>query len=160
MNLAIPYISNLSLEKIIFPLGVILVAIILVKIPFARRFPLIKPFKRFVIWSIAILLILDNFGYDMSTVIAGLGIGGLAIALGTQETLNNFFSSLMLVWDKPFKVHDRIKIKDYEEGEVLKIGFRTTILRGKKNIIIIPNRILVTSVIEKNDHGKIPSKTS
>lgn len=151
MNLSIPYLDDLSLSKIIFVTAVVFTASILSSLISLKRFPALKPFKRVLIWSIALILILSNLGFNVSSLIAGLGIGGVAIALGVQETLNSFFSSLTIIADKSFKVGDLIKVVGSEEGEVLKIGFRSTVIKSKNGkIFIIPNKLLANSIIEKN----------
>ncbi len=145
MNLAIPYLS-----QIIFIAAVILGAFILSSVISLKKVPVLKPFKRVLIWSIALILILSNLGFNVNSLIAGLGIGGVAIALGVQETLNSFFSSVMIIADKSFKVGDTIKVTGSDGGEVLKIGFRSTVVRSSKNtIFIIPNKLLASSIIEK-----------
>lgn len=137
------------LSRAAFIVVVILVAMILNRIKI-RRFTFLKPFRKVIVWSFALLLILSNLGFNISSIIAGLGIGGLALALGMQSTLESFFSSLTLLTDKAFVVGDTIKIAGFDEGKVLKIGFRSTILEtSNKTILIIPNKTLATGVIEK-----------
>ncbi len=137
------------LTRSAFIVTVILIAVILNSIKI-RRFTFLKPFRKVMVWSFALLLILSNLGFNISSIIAGLGIGGVALALGMQSTLESFFSSLTLLTDKAFTVGDTIKITGYDEGKVLKIGFRSTILEtDKKTILIIPNKTLATGVIEK-----------
>lgn len=152
MNLSIPYLSELSLSKLIFVAVVIFAAFILSSAISLKRVPALRPFKRILIWSVALILILSNLGFNVNSLIAGLGIGGVAIALGVQETLNSFFSSVMIIADKSFKVGDHIKVAGSEEGEVLKIGFRSTLVKTKNGkIFILPNKLLASSIIEKNE---------
>lgn len=151
MNLAIPYLNDLSLSKLIFVACVIFGAFVLSSFISLRKVPALRPFKRVLIWSIALILILSNLGFNVNSLIAGLGIGGVAIALGVQETLNSFFSSVMIIADKSFKIGDHIKVAGSEEGEVLKIGFRSTVVRSKDKIFIIPNKLLAGAIIEKNE---------
>ena len=77
------------------------------------------------IWSVAILLIVDNFGYDVNALIAGLGIGGIAIALAVQNILSDLFASLSIILDKPFVVGDFVIVGDLM-GVVERIGIKTT----------------------------------
>ncbi len=84
---------------------------------------------RLVIWSLAAVLVIDNLGYDVTALVAGLGIGGVAIALAVQNILGDLFASLSIVLDKPFVVRDFI-IVDEHLGEVEKIGIKTTRLRS------------------------------
>lgn len=81
------------------------------------------------LWSIAALLILDNFGIEVTALIAGLGIGGIAVALAAQNVLGDLFASLMIVLDKPFVLGDFIIVGDFM-GTVEKIGLKTTRIRS------------------------------
>lgn len=133
-----------------FIVTVVLLAVLANRLIRLRKFPMLKPFRSFIIWTLTFLLILSNLGFDISSLLAGLGVGGIAIALGLQSTLESFFSSLTLITERPFVVGDTIKLSGYDEGTVLKIGFRSSILETPaKRILIIPNKLLVSSVIEK-----------
>ena len=81
--------------------------------------------SRLVLWSIAFLLILDNLGFNITTLIAGLGVGGIAIALAVQNVLADLFASLSIILDKPFVVGDFIIVDNYM-GTVKQIGLKTT----------------------------------
>lgn len=81
------------------------------------------------IWAIALLLALDNVGIDVTAMVAGLGIGGIAVALAAQNILGDLFASLSIVLDKPFVLGDSIAVGDFN-GTVEKIGLRTTRLRS------------------------------
>lgn len=82
-----------------------------------------------VLWSILLLVALDNFGIDITALIAGLGIGGIAVALALQNVLGDLFASLSIVLDKPFVVGDFLIIDDFL-GTVENIGLKTTRLRS------------------------------
>jgi len=84
---------------------------------------------RVALWSVAVLLILDNLGIDVTALIAGLGIGGIAVALAAQNVLGDLFASLAIVLDKPFVLGDFVIVGDYM-GSVEKIGLKTTRLRS------------------------------
>ncbi len=100
------------------------------------------------IWIIATSMVLNLFGYDIGAIIAGLGIGGLAIALAAQDPLGNFFSSLSIVADKPFKVGDWIKFDNYE-GIIKDIGMRTTDIETFFGTTLsIPNNHLAKAIVE------------
>jgi small-conductance mechanosensitive channel len=81
-----------------------------------------------IAWCIGIMFLMGNLGYDISTIIAGLGIGGIAIALAAQAVLGDFFSYFVLFFDKPFEVGDFIAV-DELLGTVEHIGLKTTRLR-------------------------------
>jgi small-conductance mechanosensitive channel len=84
---------------------------------------------RLAIWSVALLLIIDNLGYDVTALVAGLGIGGIAIALAVQNILGDLFASLSIILDKPFVIGDFIIVGDLM-GAVEKIGIKTTRVRS------------------------------
>ena len=84
---------------------------------------------KFLIWALAVIILLDNLGYKVSTLIAGLGIGGIAVAIAAQALLKDFFSYFSIVFDHPFKIGDFIIIGDFM-GTVEYIGIKTTRIRS------------------------------
>jgi small-conductance mechanosensitive channel len=97
------------------------------------------------IWSIVALLALDNLGIDITTLIAGLGIGGIAIALAVQNVLGDLFASLSIIVDKPFVIGDFIIVGDLM-GTVERIGLKTTRVRSLSGEqIIFSNSDLLAS---------------
>ncbi|HET6417522.1 MAG TPA: mechanosensitive ion channel domain-containing protein, partial [Polyangiales bacterium] len=84
---------------------------------------------RIVLWATALLLILDNLGVDVTALVAGLGIGGVAIALAVQNILGDLFASLSIVLDQPFVLGDFIVVGDLA-GSVEHIGIKTTRIRS------------------------------
>jgi small-conductance mechanosensitive channel len=84
---------------------------------------------RGLLWLVLVLLALDNLGVDISALVAGLGIGGVAIALATQNILGDLFASLSIVLDKPFVVGDFIVVGDLM-GTVEHVGLKTTRIRS------------------------------
>jgi len=84
---------------------------------------------KFLIWSLAAIILLDNLGYKVSTLIAGLGIGGIAVAIAAQALLKDFFSYFSIIFDRPFKLGDFIIIGDFM-GTVEHIGMKTTRIRS------------------------------
>lgn len=102
-------------------------------------------FTRIIIWIIGVLFVLSNLGVEISSLLAGLGIGGVAIAFATQNIIADIFSSFAIYLDKPFKVGDNIKLGDVT-GKVKKIGLRTTRLLGPDGEeVVIPNKELASS---------------
>lgn len=81
-----------------------------------------------VVWSLGTVFLLDNLGYNISTIIAGLGIGGIAIALAAQTILGDLFSYFVILFDRPFEIDDFIVVDD-KSGVVEYIGIKTTRLR-------------------------------
>jgi len=90
---------------------------------------LLKLLGRFFLFSIILLFTLSNLGVKITTIVAGLGVGGVAVALALQKILGDLFSSLSIVLDKPFMVGDFIVVDSYL-GEVQKIGLKTTRLKS------------------------------
>ncbi len=84
---------------------------------------------RIIIWSIVLLLVLDNLGVNITALIAGLGVGGVAVALALQTVLGDLFASLSIVLDKPFVVGDFLIVGDLL-GSVEYVGLKTTRLRS------------------------------
>jgi small-conductance mechanosensitive channel len=84
---------------------------------------------RLVLWSLVALLALDNLGFNITTLVAGLGIGGIAVALAAQNILGDLFASLSIVLDKPFLIGDFIIVDD-KMGTVEYIGLKTTRIRS------------------------------
>ena len=84
---------------------------------------------RTAVWVIIVLMILENFGVNITTLVASLGIGGIAVALALQNVLGDLFSSLSIVLDKPFVVGDFIAVDDIS-GTVEYVGLKTTRIRG------------------------------
>jgi small-conductance mechanosensitive channel len=85
--------------------------------------------SRLLLWVIVTLMVLDNFGINITTLVASLGIGGVAVALATQNILGDLFASLSIMLDKPFEVGDFIIVGDVL-GSVEHIGLKTTRVRG------------------------------
>ena len=104
--------------------------------------------SKIILWSLGLLLILSNLGVDVTSLIAGLGIGGIAIALALQNILGDLFSSFAIYFDKPFVVGDFIVIGD-KKGTVEKIGIKTTRMRSVSGEeIIISNKELTSAQIQ------------
>jgi MscS family membrane protein len=109
--------------------------------------PLISKSLKIFIAIIVFAAILQNLGYSISGLLAGLGIGGIAIALAAKDSLSNLFGSVTIFLDNPFQIGDRIKINEYE-GFVESIGFRSTQLRTfQKSEVSIPNSILSNAIL-------------
>ena len=106
----------------------------------------VRGFVRALVFGLGALILLDTFGVSITPIIASLGIGSLAVALALQPTLENFFSGIQLIIDKPIQVGQMIKLESGEEGVVQQIGWRSTwITMGNNNTIVLPNKMLVNS---------------
>jgi small-conductance mechanosensitive channel len=103
---------------------------------FAGSLDIINFVARVLIWSLLILVALDNLGVNITALLAGLGVGGVAVALALQNVLGDLFASLSIALDKPFVVGDRLNIDTYT-GSVERIGIKTTRLRSETGEQII-----------------------
>lgn len=100
------------------------------------------------LWIFGGLLVLSNLGVNITSLIAGLGIGGIAIALAMQSILGDIFASVSIFIDKPFKVGEFIALTPEEQGTVEKIGIKTSKLRTKQGQqLIIANKKLTDATI-------------
>jgi MscS family membrane protein len=119
--------------------------------------PILSKVTKFFVWAIGILLVLQNLGYNVTSLLAGLGIGGLAVALAAQETLSNFIGALAILVDRPCEVGDRV---DFDQlgikGTIEAIGLRSTRVRTLDGTLVsIPNRTMANTLI--NNVAKRPT---
>jgi len=114
-----------------------------------RQFsPILTGVLRFMAVSLAALFIAHNMGYQVTSLLAGLGIGGLAVALAAQDTLANILGTVVVLSDQPFRVGDWVMV-DGQEGVVESIGFRSTRIRTfSRSLIVVPNKLLTERQIE------------
>lgn len=109
---------------------------------------IVKGVGRSIIFGLGILVLLGTLGISITPIIASLGITSLAVALALQPTLENFFSGVQLIMDKPIRVGDFIELDSGEQGFVDKIGWRSTWIRMlPNNTVIMPNSVLSHSKI-------------
>jgi small-conductance mechanosensitive channel len=107
-----------------------------------------------LIWSLVILVALDNFGVNITALLAGLGVGGVAVALALQNVLGDLFASLSIALDKPFVVGDSLVIDTFV-GKVEHIGIKTTRLRSESGEqIILSNADILKSRVR--NQGRAP----
>jgi small-conductance mechanosensitive channel len=158
-------LSNLKIEQYLSMTAKI--AIVLSLLLFAERFlsalinyyaeisevirtskSIVKGISKIVVIGIGSLVILGTLGISITPIIASLGITSLAVALALQPTLENFFSGVQLVIDKPIRVGDYIELDSGEQGFVEKIGWRSTWIKMlPNNVVIMPNSKLSQSKI-------------
>jgi len=106
------------------------------------------------LWGAGILFILENIGFDITSIVAGLGIGGIAIALAMQGILTDTFNSFVLFFDKPFHVGDVITVGGIT-GVVSRIGFKTTKVRALTGeLVVISNSILTSTMLQNFTQAK------
>jgi small-conductance mechanosensitive channel len=117
---------------------------------FAGSLDIINFVARLLIWSLLVLVALDNFGVNITALLAGLGVGGVAVALALQNVLGDLFASLSIALDKPFVVGDNLVIDTFI-GRVEHIGIKTTRLRSESGEqIILSNADLLKSRVRNN----------
>jgi MscS family membrane protein len=110
--------------------------------------PILRKAAKFVIWTIAAVFAIKEAGYDIGAILAGLGIGGVAIALAAKDTLSNFFGSVAVLIDRPFMINDRVKVAGFD-GTIVEIGIRTSRLKTLDNrIVTLPNSVFTGGAIE------------
>ncbi|MFC1665469.1 mechanosensitive ion channel family protein [Pseudomonadota bacterium] len=110
--------------------------------------PIVQKTLIVTIWAFGIIIGLNNAGYDVGALIAGLGIGGLALAMAAKDSVSNIFGGLTVLMDHPFKLGDRIKVSGFD-GTVKEIGIRTTRLETLDGrIVSIPNATFSGTPVE------------
>ena len=116
--------------------------------------PFVRKFLKICVIVIGVIFIIKNMGYDVTSLIAGLGIGGLAFALAAQPLLSNLFGGLSIIADKPFQVGDRVRIDQKYEGTVKEIGMRSTVIKTYNDTLVhIPNNVIATTAVENLSIG-------
>lgn len=114
--------------------------------------PMIIIISRIIYWVVVGLFLLDNLGYDIAALVAGLGVGGIAVALASKNILSDLFASFSILFDRPFSVGDFLIIGD-SMGKVESIGLKTTRIRSLNGEqLIFANNDLLASRI-KNYRG-------
>ncbi len=109
--------------------------------------PIVIKMLKIIIVAVAVFHVLHLLKVNVTTLIAGISIGGLALALAAQDTVKNLIGSMMIFFDKPFQIGDYI-ITDNHEGSVVEVGFRSTrIKKVDTSIISIPNGSLVNGAL-------------
>lgn len=108
---------------------------------------LLETLAKYTILGFGVILALDQLGFNVTSLIAGLGVAGLALGFAAKDTLGNFIAGVTILWDRPFRVGDRVDA-DAEYGQVKKITLRSTrILTPDNKVVIIPNQNIVNSKI-------------
>jgi len=121
--------------------------------------PVLKSGIRTIVWTVAIIVGLNNAGYNVGAILAGLGLGGLAFALAAQDVVANFFGGITIFVQRPFTIGDEIIILDPSKkkinGYIRKIGIRTTFVEGKYgSTYSVPNSTFSKHSIEKIEYSR------
>jgi len=110
--------------------------------------PIVRKGGKLGIWALGLVVALNNAGYDVGALIAGLGIGGLALAMAAKDTVSNVFGGFTILADRPFKLNDRVKISGFD-GFIRDIGVRSTRLETLDGTVVtIPNAKFADSPVE------------
>ena len=110
--------------------------------------PILRKTLKVFIVIIAILVIIQNMGYNIMSLLAGLGLGGLAVALAAKDTLSNLFGSITIFADRPFHVGDRVQVEGYD-GSVETVGLRSTRIRTLDGTLVtVPNSKMTNSCVD------------
>ncbi|PCJ82718.1 MAG: transporter [Bacteroidetes bacterium] len=110
--------------------------------------PILRKVMKFGVWIMGIITAMNNVGFDVGAMLAGVGIGGLAMAMAAKDFVANIFGGITVFVDKPFKVGDRIKVSGID-GTVLEIGIRSTRIKTLEGrTVTIPNHQFTDSVVE------------
>ena len=110
--------------------------------------PILANGMRVIVFALTILTIISNFGYDITAVLGGLGIAGIAIGLAAQDSISNIIGSAAIFTDRPFEIEDLVRV-DGVTGKVEEIGMRSTRIRTLEGTLVtVPNSIIAKSHIE------------
>ncbi len=110
--------------------------------------PIIRSVVSITVWIIAGLFALANLGFNISSILAGLGIGGLALAMASKDLLSNLFGAFTILIQGPFRVGDAVKYQGFS-GTIERLGLRSTEMRTYEgHLVTIPNSLATTSVVE------------
>jgi MscS family membrane protein len=110
--------------------------------------PFVRKALKFAIFCFGVILLLDNLHVNVTSLIAGVGIGGIAIAVAAQDTLKNLFGSIAILTDRPFRVGDWVRI-DGIDGTVVDMNFRTTKIRTfDDSVVTLPNSKLLDTAVD------------
>ncbi len=132
-TLGVIFLTFMAVRFLSALLGFLLQEVLLKKETVANRernLKLLFPVIRLALWSVALVFLLDNMGFQISAVVAGLGIGGIAVAMASQAVLGDLFSYVAILLDKPFELGDYVVLDGGFMGTIENIGVKTTRLRS------------------------------
>ena len=110
--------------------------------------PVVRSGIKLLVWSLGLILAMNNAGYNVGALLAGIGIGGLALAMAAKDTVANIFGGITVFSDKPFKAGDRIRIEGHD-GTVKEIGIRSTRIQTLDGpLVVVPNFKFNDTVLE------------
>lgn len=109
---------------------------------------LLDTILRLAIYASGVLIVLDYFDISIAPIMAAMGVGGMAVAFGVRETLENVFSGLQIIISKQFRVNDYIRLSTGDEGRVTDINWRyiTVMPPNEGSVVVIPNKVIAGAV--------------
>lgn len=111
--------------------------------------PMVSKFAKFMIYAFGIVLVAHALTFDVRGLLAGLGLGGIAVALAAKDTIANLFGSVTVILDRPFQIGDYVYLDKSIEGTVEDLGFRSTRIRTPENSLLsIPNSVMANMAID------------
>ncbi len=111
--------------------------------------PMLTKTAKVLVVSFGTLLVAHSFTFDIGSILAGLGIGGVAVALAAKDTISNLFGSVTVIMDRPFLIGDYVSLDKGLEGTVEEVGFRSTRIRTPyQSLVSIPNNVLANMAID------------
>lgn len=124
-----------------------------------QLYPILSKATKVFIVVITGLLVVQNWGYDITPLLAGLGIGGLALALAAQDTVANLFGAMTIFVDQPFHIGDSVNLEGYS-GTIENIGLRSTRLRTfEGTLVTLPNSLMTKAKVE-NTSDRLARRTN
>ena len=115
--------------------------------------PILRKGAKLGIWIVGIIVALNNAGYDVAALLAGLGVGGLALAIAAQDTVANVFGGATIFADRPFVMGDRVRVGGYD-GVIREIGIRSSRLETRDGAMVtMPNNQFTSSAVENVSTG-------
>lgn len=117
-----------------------------------QMLPILRNTARVLIFVLGIVFVIQALGYPVGGIVAGLGIGGMAVALAAQDTLSGIFASIAIFLEKPFTVGDYVELQGVQ-GTVSDVGLRSTRIRTvERTLVTVPNRKIVENVVDNWAH--------
>ena len=118
--------------------------------------PMIKKTSKVLVVAFGALLVAHSLTFDIASILAGLGIGGVAVALAAKDTISNLFGSVTVIIDRPFQIGDYVSLEKNLEGTVEQVGFRSTRIRTPYNsLVTLPNSVLANMAIDNYGMRKV-----
>jgi small-conductance mechanosensitive channel len=145
LGLTITYIAGKLISKSLFKL--------FEKTPFPENIEnAIAKISKYIIYTIGIFVVIAFLGFDLTSLILGLGAFSIAISFATSTIIQNLVSGLLVQADRAFQIGDRIMIQGIE-GKVVKISVRTTVIETKEgHWVYIPNALFMTNLLTRKNH--------